>query len=214
MKRWLLRLLPNGLTARIREVSGLEGPARRIYVRLWFSRTLGFRRPRTTLTQPATAMILFVCHGNIMRSPAAAAMFHQQVGTRHAPRVRSAGVDAVEGRPADPRAVKEALNFGVSLTSHRAQPLTSDLVGNADLIVVMDLLNEAHLLARYPTAAHKVVLLGAFTGGRALSDLIIPDPYSGDAETIQRCFSQVAQAVRALHSALGPGDPQLDQREG
>ena len=71
--------------------------------------------------------------------------------------------------------------MGIILDRHRAGRLSEELVNRADLVVVMDFLNEADVIARFPSAASKVRLLGSFLGenGRPAE---IRDPYSGSQD--------------------------------
>jgi protein-tyrosine-phosphatase len=201
--RILLRWFPDAFVARLRELSWLRGNARLSYLRVWVARSAGLRRDRLPPTLPAAPTILFVCHGNIIRSPMAEALFRRAAAERQpAFTVRSAGTRAVAGRPADPRAVTEAAGFDVSLASHRAQPLSKELVAEADIIAVMDLLNEAELLTGYPGASSKVVLLGAFDEVSTLSATVIPDPYMEDAAQVRRCYVRLADSTRRFYAAV------------
>jgi len=201
--RAFLRWLPDALVARLRELSWVRGNARLTYLRLWISRSAGVRRDRLPGNLPLAPSILFVCHGNIIRSPMAEALFRRAAAEKQpSPSARSAGTRAVAGRAADPRAVTEAAGFGVDLASHRAQPLSQDLVGHADIIAVMDLLNEAEVLAGFPEARNKVVLLGAFDGSTTLSGAIIPDPYMEDTAQVRQCYVRLVDSTRRFFTAV------------
>src|SRR2546427_7115345 len=86
------------------------------------------RRPRLT-------SLLVVCHGNICRSPFAAALL-RRASARNGVRVDSAGFLG-PGRPPPPEAVAAAARHGVGLSAHRAQFVTADRVRPAKLLVVM-----------------------------------------------------------------------------
>jgi low molecular weight protein-tyrosine phosphatase len=208
--RAYLRWLPDALVARLRELSWVRGNARLTYLRLWISRSVGVRRDRLPANLPAAPTILFVCHGNIIRSPMAEALFRRAAAERQPSlSVRSAGTRAVAGRPADPRAVTEAAGFDVNLASHRAQPLSKDLVGQADIIAVMDLLNEAEVVAGYPAASSKVVLLGAFDGPTTLAGAIIPDPYMEDTAQVRQCYRRLVDSTRRFFAAVVGGEGEI-----
>jgi protein-tyrosine-phosphatase len=120
--------------------------------------------------------------------------------------IRSAGVHARPGRPADSRAIEIAPEFGVSLAAHRASALTPEAIRDTDLIVVMDYLNEAELLSRYPSAATRVRLMGEYldsegTGG----SLELPDPYMQDAAAVRACFVRLQQGIQRLVAVHGFG---------
>src|SRR5438128_12633633 len=82
------------------------------------------------------ASILFVCHGNICRSPLAAALLRRAL-SRQEVAVASAGFSD-PGRPAPAEAVAAASRYGVDLSAHRSQLLTPDRARGADLVVAMD----------------------------------------------------------------------------
>ena len=127
-----------------------------------FLRHLGFRRDRLPWEVGRPQSVLFVCRGNILRSPMAAALYRRELASngRGDEDVFSAGLIPPGGRPADPRGRRLAPSFGVSLEDHSSQVVTEDLVARADLIVAMDRDNEARLVARFPNAGRKLVLLG------------------------------------------------------
>ncbi len=113
----------------------------------------------------------------------------------------SAGTFAALGRPGDARAREVSSAMGVSLDSHSARQLSPEDVADADLICVMDWLNETVCVARYPHAARKIVLLGAF-GREPGEPLEILDPIQGNADTVRACYQRVARAVQALWQDL------------
>jgi protein-tyrosine phosphatase len=106
-------------------------------------------------------------------------------------RAASAGTHAIAGRAADPRGQVVARELGVSLEAHRSQPLSDGLVGEADLVLAMDLINEAEIAARFPWAEPKLRLLGAFGAGSP----VIPDPYMGDEEAVRAAFRKIAHCL-------------------
>jgi protein-tyrosine phosphatase len=149
--------------------------------------------------------ILFVCHGNIIRSALAEALFrhHFTARTGTEPVVQSAGIAAIDGRPADDRAAAAARELGVSLDDHRARVLTQQLVDESDLVFIMDRLNEAEIVARFPNARPKLVRLGTFAPDSLDGD-VIPDPYSMDAPAVGAAGSRIDRAIRALAEQLAP----------
>jgi protein-tyrosine phosphatase len=144
-----------------------------------------------------------ICHGNILRSAYAEALLKRPAVAVRLPglRVSSAGVHALPGKSADPRGVKVAREQGVDLSGHRATQLDAKIVEAADLVVVMDYLNEAEVVSRYPAAAGKVTLLGEFDPGRA-GNPTVPDPFNGDLEAVRASFRRVATAVDGMVARL------------
>ncbi len=195
---------PRAIVDHLRAWRNLEPRARAIYWRSRLPRLFGARRAASSPPVAPIRSVLFVCHGNIIRSPMAAALLERSLRDLKAsgPSVASAGLHAVRGQRADPRARIAARRFGISLDDHRARPLTPEQVGQSDLIIAMDALNEAALLARYPGARHKISLLGASAGnGRGIE---FADPFDGDEEDIRRCYALLETAVRAQARTLRP----------
>jgi protein-tyrosine-phosphatase len=73
--------------------------------------------------------------------------------------VASAGSRGSDGRPADPVTVTVASEFGLDLSSHQSQPLTADVIDNADLIVVAEMDHLLAVIDKRPQAFAKTFLL-------------------------------------------------------
>jgi protein-tyrosine-phosphatase len=150
--------------------------------------------------------VLFICHGNIIRSVFAQKQFEKQMLTSPIC-ARSAGLFAKEGKAADPRAIEAArLLYDLDLSSHSASPLTSKHVGEADAIFVMDRRNEAQLLERFPGAAQRVFLLAQFSKSQTHPNLELPDPYTGSLEDVVACCRSVAECIGGLIDTLQSRD--------
>jgi protein-tyrosine-phosphatase/predicted ATP-grasp superfamily ATP-dependent carboligase len=168
--------------------------------------TVPFKYVRKALMRPGrfrpfrqpVRSVVFICHGNIMRSPMAEAMF--RAAAPHI-RVESAGTFAVPGRNADARAARVATEFGFSLERHHAQPLSQEMIDAADLLVVMDYVNYIVLTDRFPEAARKTILLGSLERGAALE---IGDPYEGTLDDVRIAYKRIQtcnqRLVEAIHS--------------
>jgi len=202
----LKRVLPDPLQRAFRQWRHTDSAARGTLVRLWIGRR--FRNPDLVLPRglaPAPR-VLFVCHGNILRSAVAEAFYEQACRAGLAPagsRAESAGVNASDGRPADPRGIRVATEFGLALTDHRARRLTRVMLDAADLVLVMDQVNEAEVVARFPAHAAKVRMLGGLlTTPPTSAGPNITDPFLGDEEAVRHAFAQVGLAVRALSAIL------------
>ena len=145
--------------------------------------------------------ILFVCMGNICRSPTAEGVFRDYVG-RHAPdldvELDSAGThDYHVGRPPDPRTVAAAARRGIDLTPLRARQVTAVDFERFDLILAMDRLNHVTLLDRSPRQFHaRIRKLLEFTGDGDPAD--VPDPYYGDAAGFDAVLDLVETAAPGL----------------
>ena len=200
------RLVPNRLRDEIRRIVSLEPRARWVYARRFMQRATTQTAVTDKLPVVAPLDVLFVCHGNVMRSALAEGLLVARTKHVHgaAIRVRSAGTHATPGRTADPRMQKAAGALGIPLEQHRATTLSRDLVEESDIVFVMDHLNEASVLARFPSIGAKVRLLGSYSPSTR-EGIEIRDPFTGDDAQASQCAVRVAACVDAfLATVRGP----------
>jgi protein-tyrosine phosphatase len=154
--------------------------------------------------------VLFVCHGNICRSPYAEGAFRRLA--RHAengaPAASSAGFFG-PNRPAPGAAVAVAGRRGVDLRTHRSRLLADRLMEGVDLIVVMNALQAAEIRRRFRVAADRVVVLGDLDPG-PIAQREIADPveqpeaaFEASYTRIDACLAQLAGAL-ALRASEAP----------
>ncbi len=128
-----------------------------------------------------TKRILFVCTGNICRSPLAAALLQRALAQRGIDglEVASAGTGAWDGAPVSEGAYLVGLERGLDLSAHRARLLTRELVDQADLILTM----ARHHRARVDELGGeaRVFVLGEYAG-REGDAAEVSDPFGGDLE--------------------------------
>jgi protein-tyrosine-phosphatase len=150
------------------------------------------------LAPASTRRMLFVCYGNICRSPFAETLARQLLpGHEH----RSAGFHRKIGRPSPQALAAEAAREGVDVSAHRSRSLDREAVDWADLILVMDLDNAARLGQAFPDADGKTLLLGAFerlTAGDARGDEPIDDPYQANAERTREVLQKIRRSLQGL----------------
>ncbi len=145
--------------------------------------------------------ILFVCLGNICRSPTAEAVF-RAVLAREAPglgiQVDSAGTAGYHiGEPPDPRTRQAALRRGYDLSSLRARIVELSDFERFDLILAMDGENLAVLKRRAPRDfARKVRLFLEFAPELGVAD--VPDPYYGGPNGFEEVLDLVEEAAHGL----------------
>lgn len=143
--------------------------------------------------------LLFVCSGNICRSPMAEGLsvgIGASLGIDvHA---RSAGTLGILERAAARKAVKVCREVGVDISDHRSQAVTAALMEWADHILVMEYAHAAHLREFYPDVGDKLMLLGPF-GGEAE----IADPIGGWTWTFRRIRKQLEACIRAFLLRVG-----------
>ncbi len=113
--------------------------------------------------------ILVICTGNICRSPMGEALLAARWagGNRS---VRSAGVGALVGRPAEPHAIDVMREHDIDMTAHRARQLDAAMVREADLLLTMEPEHSEWILSLVPTARGKVHLITRFSGGEHVHD--------------------------------------------
>lgn len=134
--------------------------------------------------------LLTVCTGNICRSPLAAALLQDRLAASGRPvEVRSAGIGALVGHPADASTRRVATEQGVALDAHHAQQIDIALTRWADLIVVMEQHHLDEVQALDPTARGKTFLLGHWLG------ISIPDPFQRDEAVHRAVGQQISDAV-------------------
>jgi protein-tyrosine phosphatase len=116
-------------------------------------------------------------------------------------KITSAGLNATPGTPAHPWAIVAAQDFGISLEGHQATLLTCAMVDEADAILAMDFQNQLDLLSRYPDAASRFFLLGAYSGTTA-RPVEIRDPFFGDMDETRRCYRLLQSCTQNLANSL------------
>ena len=195
----ITKLLP-GVVVRDIEAYRYYGPRLGfLYTYVELLHALGLRNRNLKSSLPSSTTFLFICSGNIIRSPMAAYLFKEQMKDNFEIRIESAGLLAIPGRPADPTAALAAREFGISLDDHRSRPLTGVMVDKSDVIFVMDHLNEAVLMDRFPQAARKTFLLGECSKAAApRRSAVIVDPYGCGLAEIRRCYGEIRDCVETL----------------
>ena len=148
--------------------------------------------------------ILFVCLGNICRSPTAEAVFRAKVVSAQLDRsvaIASAGTyGGHAGQPPDPRAQAHASRRGYDLSSLRARAVERQDFDRFDLIFAADGWNLARLESMAPRARRaRIVRMLDFAADpalRALGD--VPDPYTGQARDFEHALDLIEAACEGL----------------
>src|SRR5678816_3601079 len=142
--------------------------------------------------------VLFVCTGNVCRSPMAEGLFRHAVEGRGQYRVISAGLGAMEGQPPSPYAVQAVRELGIDISNQRSRMLTPELVETADFIFGMTHSHIDTVMLLYPHAAEKTFLLREFDETLDLFEKDISDPIGGSYEVYLNCRDQIEQGIVSL----------------
>jgi len=145
--------------------------------------------------------VLFVCTGNICRSPTAAGVFRamaRKAGIEHEFNIDSAGTfDGHAGSPASMLAIETAKLRGYDITDHRAKLLTIDLLKQFDLPIAMDRTHLAALRWMVPRERQDIpTLLMQFAPHLGLEE--VPDPYGGPAAGYDKAMDLIEAACKGL----------------
>jgi protein-tyrosine-phosphatase len=138
--------------------------------------------------------VIFVCTGNVCRSPMAAGLFFEKLvrqGMAARVRVRSAGIWALEGRPASAYALQVMSEHDLDISTHRGHDLTQTDVDDADLILVMTQ-RHADVIARDLERSEGKVRLLSEMAGRAYDIL---DPYGGSLADYRHTANELQELV-------------------
>ena len=152
-----------------------------------------------------TVKVLFVCMGNICRSPTAEGVFKHfvtEAGLSQHILSDSAGTHGYHiGEPPDPRAQDAAARRGYDLSALRARQVSRRDFSEFDYVLAMDEANR-RLLEKLcpPQHAHKLKLVMEFSGDPVLRE--VPDPYYGGAQGFERVLDMAEQASLGLLKRL------------
>ena len=153
------------------------------------------------MKSPKVTSILFVCMGNICRSPTAEGVFlakAQAAGLLDQFVIDSAGMYLNHvGEAPDPRAQSHALKRGYDLSRQRARQVKADDFSKFDLILAMDKHNLALLEAACPLAhRHKLSLIMQYAQHTDVKE--VPDPYYEDGESFDLVLDYIDDATNGL----------------
>ena len=142
--------------------------------------------------------VLFVCTGNICRSPIAEGIFRQLLGNRKDIEVASAGVHAVRGQPPSLYAVQVCEEEGVDISGLRSQPLTAAAVEWATHIFAMTGAHLETIQMLFPDAAEKSFLLREFEEPGTTVWRDVPDPIGLGRDVYEACARTIKNALPSV----------------
>ena len=155
---------------------------------------------------PNPRAILFVCTGNICRSPTAEALLHHQLqalGVRDQFHLDSAGVDSHHiGHPPDARSQLVTRKHGVDMSHLRARNVAPEDFERFDLMLAMDQSHHDRLMATKPEPSRaRIELYLPYAGITHMRD--VPDPYYGQMRDFDAVYELIARATQRLIEKLG-----------
>jgi len=139
--------------------------------------------------------VLFVCSGNVCRSPMAEGILKARLSADIVEwvMVESAGTMGISGQPASEYAVKVSAEKGVDISRHRSRGLDAGIANESDLILVMETAHEEWVRCISPAAAERTHLLGAFaTKGSGPVEVGVDDPIGAPLDVYRRCFETIS----------------------
>ncbi|HXH73246.1 MAG TPA: low molecular weight protein-tyrosine-phosphatase [Mariprofundaceae bacterium] len=157
--------------------------------------------PRTSDFETSEPIrILFVCLGNICRSPLAEVVVRAEVdrrGLQNTFHIESAGTgDWHVGNGADPRSAATAERYGLDLSRHKAQQITRRNVGDWHWFVAMDHDNRRNLLAM-GAPAERVLMMRQFEVDKGAAPEV-PDPYYGGPDGFEHAYAMLRENAARL----------------
>jgi len=150
--------------------------------------------------------VVIVCVGNICRSPMAEALWRARIGSGGAGGVvESAGIAALVGAEADPKAAALVRHRDLDISSHRARQLSQDMVQRASLVIVMEAEQQRWIESQWPEARGRVQALGRWGGFE------VPDPYRGGDDDFRVAFDLIERGIEDWNARLG-GAPATERQ--
>ncbi|MDQ2102708.1 low molecular weight protein-tyrosine-phosphatase [Azospirillum isscasi] len=155
---------------------------------------------------PQALSVLFVCTGNICRSPTAEGLFRahlRKAGLDGRVSVDSAGTHGYHaGEPPDPRSIEAARRRGADLSPLRARQVSAADFERFDLILALDRGHLGQLRRMAPPGRHdRLHLFLDFAAGLEGRD--VPDPYYGDEALFAQVLDLIDTGARALLAEVG-----------
>lgn len=139
--------------------------------------------------------VLFVCKGNICRSP-----FAENCAKRlftGSKKIISGGYFPETGRSCPPEVVKTAGKFNCDLSGHRSLLINSEMVAKAGCIFIFDEDDYAMLIAKYPSAKSKIFYLGFLSENNSI---IIRDPFGKTLQDFNECYESINKCINNIYA--------------
>jgi protein-tyrosine phosphatase len=142
--------------------------------------------------------VLFVCIGNICRSPVAEGMLkHYSERYGLGLKVESCGVHAMVGQHPQPYSIEVAAAHSIDVSMYQARQITHDMLASADLVFALDHLVLDRIVQRFPFAVGKVKKLGFLENDRD-----IEDPYRKNKDAFVEMYKNMDLCLRSCLKKL------------
>jgi Protein-tyrosine-phosphatase len=165
------------------------------------------RRRRQALHTLRTSLgpgtVVFICHGNICRSPFAEGIFRKRLGSVGIfliRAIRSAGFVGPD-RSSPPAALESAMKFGVDMTAHRSALINNELAREANLLVTMSAEQARDLRKRFPSSNALILVLGDLDPF-PIETRTIRDPWRCPPEVFDASYARIDRCVQELVAAI------------
>jgi protein-tyrosine-phosphatase len=147
--------------------------------------------------------IVFVCTGNMCRSPMAEAILrHKLLQIGHNDFfVTSSGIHANNDQPAAPLAVEVCQEHAIDLSRHLTRTLNPKELFSSDLIFAMEPVQKDFLVLFFPALRDKVALLGSWPQPDSKKGMI-PDPMGGDLKDYRKTFDVISRNIDRIMPSL------------
>lgn len=147
-----------------------------------------------------THSVLFVCLGNICRSPLAEGVFRalvEEAGRSHQFKIDSAGTGAWhEGDPPDPRSIEIAAKYGIDISAQRARQTRPEDFLEFDTILAMDNDNLANLRRKAGNTPARIQLF------LNMPPMSVPDPYYGGPDGFENVYRLVRSGSQSFLDSI------------
>ena len=146
--------------------------------------------------------VLFVCTGNICRSPMAEGFFRELTRERGGFESLSAGLAAMDGQSPSTHSVTAMSELGLDISDQSSQQVTPQLVEEMDYIFGLSTGHVENLVHYFPQASEKIFLLREFVEELPAGRKDIADPIGGSLEVYRSCRDEIKQGVESILSFI------------
>jgi protein-tyrosine-phosphatase len=143
--------------------------------------------------------IIFICTGNICRSPIAEGLLrtHFLNISKSGIRVTSMGTRGLPSWPAAPESVQVCKERGIDLSTHRSRPLIPEELHEADFIFTMDLQQRDFIRGIFPKLSNRTFLLGSWPGKENHKGEV-EDPYGGTEKDFRIAYAVIERHIKKI----------------